>query len=167
MAGRMNGTAVTSRGMAPAIAIGAAAGLAGTVVMTAFQKLVEMPLTGRSESYEPANMVQRLTGVRPRGKQNRRRLNYAAHFAIGAGWGAAHGAIATKTGRRGPNAGATVFALLWPADVLGVAALGVHEPPWRWTPTEAAVDFVDKLVLAQATGLAFDRATTRRRGAPG
>ena len=167
MAGRVNKAAVASGGMAPAIVVGAVAGIAGTVVMTAFQKLVEMPLTGRSESYEPANMVQRLAGVRPRGKRNRRRLNYAAHFAIGAGWGAAHGAIATKTGRRGPNAGATVFALLWPADVLGVAALGVHQPPWRWTPTEAAVDFVDKLVLAQATSLAFDSATTLRRGAPG
>ncbi len=75
MAGHANGTAVTSGGMAAAIAIGAAAGLAGTVVMTAFQKLVEMPLTGRSESYEPANMVQRLTGVRPRGKRSLRRLN--------------------------------------------------------------------------------------------
>ncbi len=166
MAGRVNKTAVASGGMAPAIVAGAAAGVAGTVVMTVFQKLVEMPLTGRSDSYEPANMVRRLTGVRPRGKRSRRRLNYAAHFVIGAGWGAAHGAIATKTGRRGSNAAVTVFALLWPADVFGVAALGVHEPPWRWTPTEAAVDFVDKLVLAQATSITFDRATTLRRGAP-
>ncbi len=33
---------------------GTAAGLAGTAVMTAFQVLVEMPLTGREESYAPA-----------------------------------------------------------------------------------------------------------------
>lgn len=149
-------------GMAPAVALGAAAGVAGTAVMTAFQRLVEMPVTGRSESYEPANMVHRLVGWRPRGKKSRRQLNYAAHFAIGAGWGVAHGAITTKTELRGQRAVATVFGLLWPADVLGVAALGVHKPPWRWTRTETAVDFVDKLVLAQATGMIFDWARKQR-----
>ncbi len=162
MVGRVVGTTGSSGAMVPAIATGALAGVAGTVVMTAFQRLIEMPLTGRSESYEPANLVQKVFGVRPRAKENRRRLNYATHFAIGAGWGAAHAAIATKTGRRGHKAVATVFGVLWPADVLGVAALGVHEPPWRWSPTEAAVDFVDKLVLAQATGMIFDRAIQGR-----
>ncbi len=29
------------------------AGVAGTVVMTVFQKLAEMPLTGRPDSYAP------------------------------------------------------------------------------------------------------------------
>jgi hypothetical protein len=148
--------------MAPAMAVGAAAGVAGAVVMTAFQRFVEMPLTGRSESYEPANMVHRLFGLRPRSRKTRRRLNYAAHFAVGAGWGAAHAAIATKTELRGQAAVAAAFGVLWPADVLGVAALGVHEPPWRWTLTETAVDFVDKLVLAQATGMIFDRAAHLR-----
>ena len=158
MVARAAGTAVTK---APAVATGAVAGVGGTVVMTAFQKLVEMPLTGRRESYEPANMVHRLTGFRPRRNEDRRRLNYAAHFAVGAGWGAAHGVIATKTKLRGQSAVAAVFGILWPADVLGVAALGVHEPPWRWTLTETAVDFVDKLVLAQATGIIFDLAEHR------
>ncbi len=163
MVGHSAATAPAGGGMAPAVAVGAAAGLAGTAVMTAFQRLVEMPVTGRSESYEPANMVHRLSGWKPRRRRDRRRLNYAAHFAVGAGWGAAHGTIATKTKLRGQAAVATVFAVLWPADVLGVAALGVHEPPWRWTRTETAVDFVDKLVLAQATGMIFDRITKRWR----
>ena len=145
MVGHSRGTAPPFDGIAPAVAIGAASGLAATAVMTVFQKYVEMPLTQRRESYEPANMVQRLSGWRPRRKEARRRLNYAAHFAVGAGWGAAHGAIAAKTRLRGQSAVAAVFGLLWPADVLGVAALGVHEPPWRWTTTETAVDLVDKL----------------------
>ena len=33
---------------------GVLAGLAGTVVMTVFQRLVEMPLTSREDSYAPA-----------------------------------------------------------------------------------------------------------------
>ena len=39
---------------------GALAGLGGTVVMTAFQKLVEMPLTGRGDSYAPAAFAEKL-----------------------------------------------------------------------------------------------------------
>lgn len=164
MVGQGPETASTAGGTARAVVTGALAGVAGTVVMTAFQRLVEMPLTGRRESYEPANMVQRLTGRRPRKHRQRRQLNYLAHFGVGAGWGAAHGAVAERSGLRGQRAVAAVFGLLWPADVLGVAALGVHEPPWRWTATETAVDFVDKLVLAQATGLIFDRVAQRRPG---
>ncbi len=43
--------------IAPAVARGVLAGLAGTAVMTAFEKFVEMPLTGRGESYAPANFA--------------------------------------------------------------------------------------------------------------
>ncbi len=35
------------------------AGVAGTVVMTVFQKLAEMPLTGRPDSYAPAELVEK------------------------------------------------------------------------------------------------------------
>ncbi len=44
MVGHVVGTTETSGAMAPAIATGALAGVAGTVVMTAFQRLIEMPL---------------------------------------------------------------------------------------------------------------------------
>jgi hypothetical protein len=37
---------------------GALAGLAGTVVMTAFQKLIEMPLSQRQDSYAPADFAE-------------------------------------------------------------------------------------------------------------
>jgi hypothetical protein len=39
---------------------GVLAGLAGTVVMTAFQRLVEMPLSGREDSYAPPASLRRL-----------------------------------------------------------------------------------------------------------
>lgn len=38
---------------------GIMAGLAGTVAMTVFQKPVEMPLTGREDSYAPAKSRKR------------------------------------------------------------------------------------------------------------
>ncbi len=44
---------------------GAVAGVAGTVVMTAFQKFGEMPITGRSDSYAPADSPRRSSGSLP------------------------------------------------------------------------------------------------------
>lgn len=141
---------------------GALSGLAGTAGMTAFQRLVEMPLTGRPESYEPADLVEKLLPVQTRSPRSRRQLNYLAHFGVGIGWGVAHALLARRWNLRGPKGGATVFAALWPGDVLGVAALGLHAAPWKWSVRDAAVDFTDKMVLAQTTALAFDR--LRRQG---
>ena len=70
------------------------AGLAGTTVMTAFQKLVEMPLTGRADSYAPADLAQELLGMHPATAAGRRRLNNTTHFALGGMWGLAHSAAA-------------------------------------------------------------------------
>ena len=136
---------------------GVLSGLAGTIVMTAFQKLIEMPLTGRSDSYEPANLVMRIMPMRRlKTPDAKKRLNYAAHFAVGAGWGAAHAVIARR-GVRGQRAVATVFGTLWPGDVATTAALGLNPPPWRWSRRDLAIDISDKLVLAQATGALYDR----------
>jgi len=52
--------------LATTLGRGVASGLAGTVVMTGFQRYVEMPLTKRKESYAPADMVQRLLPIRLR-----------------------------------------------------------------------------------------------------
>jgi hypothetical protein len=138
------------------IARGAAAGLVGTTVMTAFQRLVEMPLTGRRESYAPADLVTKLLPISPRRKRDRRRLNYAAHFAVGATWGVSHGMIAKGAGLRGQPAVAAVFALLYGGDVVANTALGLYRP-LEWSAQDWAVDLVDKLLLAETTGLAYDR----------
>jgi len=44
---------------------GAVAGVAGTVVMTAFQKFGEMPITGRSDSYAPADFAEKVFRLAP------------------------------------------------------------------------------------------------------
>ena len=73
-------------------------GVAGTVVMTVFQKLVEMPLTGRPDSYAPAELIEKVFRVHPEGPA-RRRIKNATHLAVGSMWGAACGP------RRAPGAG--------------------------------------------------------------
>jgi hypothetical protein len=87
-------------------------------------------------------------------------MNYAAHFVVGSAWGVAR-AVAARAGLSGQPV-AAVFAAMWTGDVLGVAALGIDEPPWRWERRDLAIDVVDKLVLAQAIGLTYE--TQRRSG---
>lgn len=142
------------------IAKGAVAGLAGTVVMTAFQRFVEMPLTGRNESYAPADLVMKLFRVAPKRKRDRRRLNYVAHFGVGIAWGVGHGLIATRAGLRGQRAIGTVFGAIWGGDVLANTALGLTKP-WRWSRQDLTIEIVDKLVLAEATGLTFQRLSAK------
>ena len=134
---------------------GVVAGVGGTVVMTAFQRLVEMPLTGREDSYAPAAFAEKVTGVRPRSPEGRRRLNTATHFALGAMWGTAYG-IAASRGLRGQKAVNAVFAVVYTGDVLLNTALGLYRPG-TWSAKDLAVDLVDKYVQAQGTGLVFDR----------
>ncbi len=133
---------------------GVLAGVAGTAVMTAFQKLVEMPITGRPDSYAPAELVEKVFNVHPQGAA-RRRLNNATHFALGTMWGAAYGAAA-RAGLRGPRAVAVVFGTVYTGDVLLNTALGLYRPR-EWSGQDWTVDVIDKLVQAAATGVTFDR----------
>lgn len=143
------------------IARGVVAGVAGTVVMTAFQLMVEMPLTRRAESYAPAGLAEKLLPIRRRGGGARRALNYAVHFGVGAGWGAAH-AFARRKGLPGQRAVGTVFGAIYAGDAVLNTALGLYKP-WRWTREEWATDLGEKLILAEATALVYWRLEPGRR----
>ena len=133
---------------------GALSGLVGTAAMTAFQKLVEMPITGRDDSYAPADFAEKVFPVAPKNQRARKRLNYLAHFGIGTGWGVAY-AIAHRSGLRGQRAVATVFAGVYTGDVVLNTALGLYKP-WEWSFEDTAIDVIDKLVQAEAAGAAFE-----------
>ena len=134
---------------------GVVAGLAGTAVMTAFQKFVEMPITGREESFAPANFAAKILPLDPENDQERQRLNWITHFSLGAMWGTAFG-IAGRAGLHGQKAVAAVFATVYTGDVLLNTALGLYEPS-NWSTRELVIDLIDKLVQAEATGAIFDR----------
>jgi hypothetical protein len=134
---------------------GVVAGVAGTVVMTTFQELVEMPFTKRGESYAPADFAEKVTPVHPRTAQGRRRLNWVTHFSLGAMWGAAYG-IAAARGLRGQKAVNAVFGAVYLGDVALNTALGLYRP-LQWSVKDALVDVLDKYVQAQGTGAVFDR----------
>lgn len=140
--------------LAPTLGLGMLAGLAGTAAMTAFQKLVEMPITGRGDSYAPADFAERVFSVSPNNRRARKRLNYAVHFGIGTGWGVAY-AIASRSGLKGQRAVATAFGAVYTGDVVLNTALGLYKP-WEWSLQDTAIDVIDKLVQAEAAGFAFE-----------
>ncbi len=112
-------------------------GLAGTAVMTVFQKLIEMPLTGRSDSYAPASFAEKVSPDAITARTDRRRLNYGTHFALGTMWGA-------------------VFGTVYTGDVVLNTALGLYKPG-SWSGKDWVVDVIDKLVQAVATDVVLDR----------
>jgi hypothetical protein len=147
MSKRPSTTAMIGRGIL--------AGVGGTVVMTGFQELIEMPITGRGDSYAPANTAETTLGVHPETQQGRKRLNWATHFALGTLWGAAYG-VAARAGLRGPKAIAATYATVYTGDVLANTARGLYEPS-TWSAQDWAIDLTDKFVQAAATGVIFDR----------
>lgn len=123
--------------------------------MTAFQKLVEMPLSKRGESYAPADFAEKAIRINTQTPRGRRQLNYATHFSLGMVWGAAYG-IAALRGSRGQRAVNVVFGAVYTGDVLLNTALGLYHPR-QWSKKDWIVDVIDKYVQAQATGAVFDR----------
>lgn len=134
---------------------GIVAGIGGTVVMTVFQKCIEMPLTKRGESFAPARFAEKVTPARAGSPTGLRRLNWFTHVALGAMWGTAYG-IAAARGLRGQKAVNAVFGVVYVGDVALNTALGLYRP-WQWSAKGALVDVVDKYVQAQGTGAVFDR----------
>jgi hypothetical protein len=145
---------VTRSSLATYVTRGVLAGFGGAAVMTAFQKLVEMPITGREDSYAPQKFAEKVLPIHPATDAGRKRLNYATHFALGATWGAAYGVAAYK-GLRGPRAILTTFATIYLQDNVMVTALGLDKP-WTWSRQDAVIDVVDKFVNVVGTGLIFD-----------
>ena len=124
--------------------------------MTAFQKLVEMPLSGRGDSYAPAAFAKKMLPVDVDADSDR--VNGVAHFALGAMMGAVHGLV-IRAGVRGQKAVAVTFAAVYTGDLLLNTKLGLYEPG-TWSKKDWAVDLVDKYVQAAATGAVFARVLT-------
>ncbi len=109
----------------------------------------------------PRHFAEKVLPVHPRSARDRKRLNYATHFGLGALWGAAYG-VAACAGLRGQRAVAAVFAVVYTGDVLLNTALGLYEPS-SWSSRDTAIDVIDKLVQAEATGAVFDHVVGRAR----
>ncbi len=137
------------------VARGVVAGVAGTVVMTAFQLFVEMPISKRGESFATADFAEKVLPVHPTTESGRRALNWATHFALGTVWGAAYG-VAAHSGWRGARGIGVVFATVYTGDLLLNTALGLYKPG-SWTRQQWTIDLLNKFVQAAGTGIVYDR----------
>ena len=145
--------------MAASVGRGILAGVAGTGVMPAFQKYIEMPLTGRGESYAPASLVEKLLPIGKKRGKERRRINYVTHYALGVMWGAAYG-VAAHNGLRGQRGVGAVFGTVYTGDLLFNTALGLYKPR-QWSAQDTAIDVIDKLLQAEATSVIYDHVIAR------
>jgi hypothetical protein len=144
-----------TEGLVKMVGLGMLAGLAGSVVMTAFQKLIEMPISEREDSYQPEKLAQKLLPINsPTDDKARKRLNYEMHSVLGTMWGGAYG-VAAYNGLRGSHAVSWVFPIIYVNDVVVGTALGLGKP-WKWSRKELTIDVVDKLVQVAATSFIFD-----------
>jgi hypothetical protein len=135
---------------------GAVAGLVGGVAMTA-STVAEMRLRGRPASDVPAQVLERIPGVRLQSSRTRVATSYAGTVVTGAIAGAAYGLLVRP--RLPPRPAALVFFVgaLAP-DAVIAPAVGAAPPPWRWTATELVLSAAHHAVFAAATAAAYETA---------
>ncbi len=143
---------------------GLVAGTAGGVVMTLGEKL-EQAVTGRPDSYVPARVLQRLSGLPEHPRKQPLPLNWAMHFGQAALLGVLRSVMA-QAGLRGPVASAKFTVVRLTNDQILENATGVGAPPSTWPREELVVDVLHKAVYAFTTGAVAD-ALARRSVGPG
>ncbi|MFC3505305.1 hypothetical protein ACFOOK_30685 [Micromonospora krabiensis] len=144
---------------------GLVAGLAGVAVMTVAEK-VEQRFTRRPDSYVPARVLARLTGLPEQSKQQSRWLNLGMHYGQGVLLGVLRGVMA-QAGMRGPMASGMFTVIRLTSDQVLENATGVGAPPQTWPRGELAIDVLHKAVYGFATGVVADALAARDGLGPG
>ncbi|CAA9471860.1 MAG: hypothetical protein AVDCRST_MAG65-827 [uncultured Solirubrobacteraceae bacterium] len=139
--------------MLSTIGRGMAAGLAGTAVMTAGEKL-EQALTGRPDSYVPARTLAHLLGLERPDRDSLAR-NWLMHYGTGAAAGVLRGAMA-RANVRGPAASFMHTWMRLATDQTLENATGVGAPPVTWPRSELVIDVAHKAIYSFATGAFAD-----------
>jgi hypothetical protein len=161
-----------------ALATGLAAGAIGTGAMTAYQTVASMR-KGRSlhdalvpeapdswdEAPAPAQVGYRfLHGVfeRDASPQVAPVMTNVVHWAYGIGWGALYGLVASTRGS-GALSGAPFGTAVWGSSYVMLPAMGIYDPPWKYSAKSLAKDWSYHLVYGVATGVAFRLLARRGR----
>ncbi|MEU9984698.1 hypothetical protein [Streptomyces sp. NPDC050856] len=144
---------------------GLLAGAAGTAVMTLAEK-AEQRLTGRPDSFVPAQVLRRLTGAGEWRGDRPDPLNLVMHFGQGTALGVLR-AVMARTGLRGPWSSVMFGAVRLTNDQILENGTGVGAPPPTWPRRELAVDLLHKAVYALATGAVADALAARDGLGPG
>jgi hypothetical protein len=144
---------------------GLVAGLAGAAAMTAGEKL-EQRFTGRPDSYMPARVLERLTGLPEAPREQPWSLNMAMHYGQGALLGVLRSVMA-NAGLRGPWSSAMFSVVRLTNDQILENATGAGAPPQTWPRQELVVDLLHKTVYGFVTGAVADALAARQGPGPG
>ena len=136
---------------------GALSGLGATVVLTGLREA--WTKTGLVFETAPMQVVDRMEEVGLVGDlspRSWRLLSMIAHFAYGAGTGAAFGLLRKETGTQAEEAavGSALGVLAWGAGWSSWLPLtGVHSPPWAQRTPRVLLPVIDHAVFGAAWGL--------------
>jgi hypothetical protein len=145
---------------------GALGGLGATLALTGLREA--WARVGLVFETAPMQVVDRVEEVGLAGELSpwgRRLMTVAAHFAYGAGTGAAFGLLRRQTGTPTEEAavGSALGVLAWGAGWSSWLPLtGVHRPPWAQTTPKVLLPVIDHAVFGAAWGL-LNLALERRR----
>ncbi|HWG56683.1 MAG TPA: hypothetical protein VNT58_09215 [Gaiellaceae bacterium] len=142
-----------------ALAVGLAAGAAGTALMTAWQEVAQRARRGGDaddgatdpaweDAPAPAQVARRLlaplridpppTWIQP--------LTHAMHWGYGTAWGVGYAVAAGGSRSDALRRGLALGTAVWAASYAQLVPLGIYEPPWRYPPNELALDLSYHLV---------------------
>lgn len=144
------------------LGIGLAAGLVGTLAITASQ-MIEMRLRKRKPSPTPAKAVEKVLGIEPAGPEAEKRLSTLTHFGYGTAWGAFRGLL-DSAGVHDPAATALHFAAVEGTAMVMLPALQVAPPVKEWGAQEIAVESLHHLVYVTAVGVTYGYLAGRTDG---
>ncbi len=145
---------------------GALGGLGATLVLTGLrQAWSKMGLVFETAPMQVVDRVEELGVVGDLTPAGRQLLTAFAHFAYGAGTGAAFGLLRRERGRPTEEAatGSALGVLAWGAGWSSWLPLtGVHRAPWTQKTPRVLLPVVDHAVFGAAWGL-FNLVLSRRR----
>jgi hypothetical protein len=161
-----------------AIALGAAAGIAGTAVMTGVQ-LAEQKLRGGGTSEPPASWdeapapaqvgerVARGVFEHPLDLEQASRITNIVHWSYGTLWGIGFGVVQRSLSLPVLPAAVGFGTLVWASDYALLPAMKIYKPAWRYPASTLAIDLGRHLAFGAGVAGAYallDRRTASRRG---
>jgi len=153
-----------------AIVRGVAAGIAGTALMTAWQKLSAKLQSsngsgGDSEPEDPWEQASAPAKVAKRISEGVFHkevpadlipaLTQGMHWGYGIGWGTVYGLIAGTRGTSGVRDGLAFGTLVWLSSYAQLVPMGLYEPPWEYEPKELAMDLSYHLVYGAGVAAGY------------
>ncbi len=145
---------------------GAIGGLGATLVLSGLREAwARVGLVFETAPMQAVDRAEELGLVGDLSPAGRRLLTVVAHFAYGAGTGAAFGLLRRQTGTPTEEAavGSALGVLAWGAGWSSWLPLtGVHRPPWAQKTPKVLLPVIDHAVFGAAWGL-LNLALERRR----